>query len=137
MDASEDFSILLVDDDPLVIRVLSRMLTSFAPLRFATSGRVARQLALKSIPDLVLLDVDMPELGGFEVCKAFKHHSLLRRVPIIFITGYDSPQWQEQALQLGAVDFISKPPLAAQVRARVHSVACIRSAELSAAKLLR
>jgi CheY-like chemotaxis protein len=79
MDAPEEFSILLVDDDTLVIRVLSRTLTSFAPLRFATSGHVALQLSLKSIPDLVLLDVDMPELSGFEVCRAFKHHPLLGR----------------------------------------------------------
>src|ERR1700719_4640406 len=72
MKAQEKFSILLVDDDSMVVRILSRILADFAPLRFATSGRAALKLARDSTPDLVLLDVDMPVLSGFEVCKAFK-----------------------------------------------------------------
>jgi diguanylate cyclase (GGDEF)-like protein len=121
MPSQEHFSILLVDDDTLVIRTLSRMLAEFAPLRFATSGRVALKLALDSLPDLVLLDVDMPEVSGFEICKAFKRHPALAQVPIIFITSYESPELEQKGLQLGAADFISKPPHAALVLARVHT----------------
>ena len=121
MQAQERFSILLVDDDSLVVRILSHILSDFAPLRFATSGRVALKLARESVPDLVLLDVDMPELSGFEVCKAFKRDPTLVQVPIIFITSHESPQLQTMGLQLGAVDFISKPPHAPLVLARVRT----------------
>src|SRR3984893_17932414 len=121
MQAQERFSILLVDDDSMVVRVLSHILSDFAPLRFATSGRVGLRLARESVPDLVLLDVDMPELSGFEVCKAFKSDPALAQVPIIFITSHESPELESMGLQLGAVDFISKPPHAPLVLARVRT----------------
>jgi len=121
MQAQEKFSILLVDDDSMVIRILSRILGDFAPLRFATSGRAALKLARESAPDLVLLDVDMPELSGFEVCKAFKGDPALAEVPIIFITSHESAQLETKGLELGAADFISKPPHAPLVLARVRT----------------
>jgi diguanylate cyclase (GGDEF)-like protein len=121
MRAPEQFGILLVDDDPTVIRILSHILSEFTPLRFATSGRLALRLARETVPDLVLLDVDMPELSGFEVCKQFKSDATLAQVPIIFITSHESPQLETFGLQLGAVDFISKPPHASLVLARVRT----------------
>jgi diguanylate cyclase (GGDEF)-like protein len=121
MQVQEKFSILLVDDDPMVVRVMSRILNNFAPIRFATSGRAALKLAGESVPDLMLLDVDMPELSGFEVCKAFKDDPALADVPIIFITSHESAQLESAGLQLGAVDFLSKPPHAALVQARVRT----------------
>jgi diguanylate cyclase (GGDEF)-like protein len=119
--AQEHFSILLVDDDSMVVRILSRILSDFVPLRFATSGRAALKLARESVPDLVLLDVDMPELNGFEVCKVFKSEPALAEVPIIFITSHESAQLEAKGLELGAADFISKPPHAPLVLARVHT----------------
>jgi diguanylate cyclase (GGDEF)-like protein len=121
MQAQEKFSILLVDDDSMAIRILSRILSDFAPLRFATSGRAALKLARESTPDLVLLDVDMPEVSGFEVCKAFKSDAALAEVPIIFITSHESAQLEAKGLELGAADFISKPPHAPLVLARVRT----------------
>jgi diguanylate cyclase (GGDEF)-like protein len=121
MQTQEKFSILLVDDDSMVVRILSRMLCDFAPLRFATSGRIALKLAHESAPDLMLLDVDMPELSGFEVCQAFKSDPALREVPIIFITSHESAQLEAKGLELGAADFISKPPHAPLVLARVRT----------------
>src|ERR1700733_8138261 len=121
MQAHEKFSILLVDDDRTVIRILSHILSDFEPVRFATSGRLALKLAHESVPDLVLLDVDMPEFSGFEVCKEFKSDSTLAQVPIIFITSHDSPQLETLGLQLGAADFIGKPPHSALVLARVRT----------------
>lgn len=121
MKEQEKFSILLVDDDRMVVRILGRILSDFAPLRFATSGREALRLARESAPDLVLLDVDMPELSGFEVCKAFKSDPLLKEVPIIFITSHESAQLESKGLQLGAADFISKPPHPPLVLARVRT----------------
>jgi diguanylate cyclase (GGDEF)-like protein len=119
--AQEQFSILLVDDDSTAVRVLSRILSNFAPLRFATSGRTALKLARESAPDLVLLDVDMPEVSGFEVCKAFKSDPALSEVPIIFITSHESALLEAKGLALGAADFISKPPHAPLVLARVRT----------------
>lgn len=121
MQAPEKFSILLVDDDSMVIRILSHILSDFAPLRFATSGQAALRLAREAIPDLVLLDVDMPEFSGFDVCRAFKSDPPLADVPIIFITGHESKQMEAKGLELGAVDFITKPPHAPLVRARVRA----------------
>jgi diguanylate cyclase (GGDEF)-like protein len=121
MQAQEQFSILLVDDDSMVVRILSRILSDFTPLRFATSGRAALKLAHESTPDLVLLDVDMPELSGFEVCKAFKNDPALAKVPIIFITSHESAQLEAKGLALGAADFINKPPHAPLVLARVRT----------------
>jgi diguanylate cyclase (GGDEF)-like protein len=121
MKAQEKFSILLVDDDSMVVRILSRILADFTPLRFATSGRAALKLARESVPDLVLLDVDMPELSGFEVCKAFKSDPALAEVPIIFITSHESAQLEAKGLELGAADFIGKPPHALLVLARVRT----------------
>jgi diguanylate cyclase (GGDEF)-like protein len=121
MQAQEKFSILLVDDDSMVVRILSRILSDFTPLRFATSGREALKLARDSIPDLMLLDVDMPVLSGFEVCKAFKSDPALAAVPIIFITSHESAQLAAKGLELGAADFIIKPPHAPLVLARVRT----------------
>jgi diguanylate cyclase (GGDEF)-like protein len=121
MQAQENFSILLVDDDSMVVRILSRILSDFTPLRFATSGRAALKLAHESAPDLVLLDVDMPELSGFDVCKAFKSDAALAEVPIIFITSHESAQLEAKGLALGAADFINKPPHAPLVLARVRT----------------
>ena len=121
MQVQEKFSILLVDDDSMVVRVLSHILRDFTPLRFATSGRAALKLARESVPDLVLLDVDMPEFSGFEVCKAFKGDPKLAEVPIIFITSHESAELEAKGLELGAADFISKPPHAPLVLARVRT----------------
>jgi diguanylate cyclase (GGDEF)-like protein len=121
MKAQVEFSILLVDDDPVVIRALSRILNEFAPLRYATSGRAALKLAREVVPDLVLLDVEMPDLSGFDVCKAFKSDQALAHVPIVFITSYDSAELEASGLELGASDFIQKPPHAPLVLARVRT----------------
>lgn len=121
MQAQEKFNILLVDDDPMVVRIMGRILSDFTPVRFATSGRVALKLAHESIPDLVLLDLDMPELSGFDICTAFKREPALAQVPIIFISSHESAQLEAKGMQLGAVDFISKPPHAPLVLARVRT----------------
>jgi diguanylate cyclase (GGDEF)-like protein len=121
MQAQEKFSILLVDDDLMVVRVLNRILSDFSPVRFATSGHAALKIARDFTPDLVLLDVDMPEFNGFEVCKAFKSDPALAEVPIIFITSHESVQLEAKGIELGAADFISKPPHASLVLARVRT----------------
>jgi diguanylate cyclase (GGDEF)-like protein len=135
--AQEKFSILLVDDDSMVVRILSRILSDFTPLRFATSGRAALKLARESTPDLMLLDVDMPEWSGFEVCKAFKCDPALAAVPIIFITSHESAQLEAKGFELGAADFISKPPHAPLVLARVRTFQRLKTLSDSISDTLR
>jgi DNA-binding response OmpR family regulator len=86
------------------------------PPRAQDALRMARQ----SVPDLVLLDIEMPGMSGFEVCAAMKETPLLMDVPIIFITSHDDPEHEVAGLALGASDFIVKPPRPAQVVARVR-----------------
>ena len=121
MTDKEKFSILLVDDDPAVVRILRIILAEFTPLRFATSGRDALKLAREAVPDLMLLDIEMPGLNGFEVCKSFKADPALAQIPIIFVTSHESVELEATGLKLGAVDFITKPPHAALVLARVRA----------------
>ena len=117
---SDRHDILLVDDDPAVIGALGRILHGHGRLRFATSGAEALALALQSPPDLVLLDIELPGMSGFEVCSAMKAAPPLADVPIVFLTGHAGGDQEVTALALGAVDFIPKPPRPAQVLARVR-----------------
>ena len=116
----DSFNILLVDDDPTVIGVLGTILQEFGRLRFATSGQDALRMARQSVPDLILLDIEMPGMNGFEVCAAMKEMPLLMDVPIIFITSHEDDEHEVTGLALGAADFITKPPRAPQVVARVR-----------------
>ena len=119
--ASPDFQLLLVDDDQGAIRVMSQMLALYPGQRFATSGEAALRLARETVPDLILLDADMPGMSGLEVCQALKAEAALRRVPVIFVTSYDVPELQVEALRLGASDFLAKPLVEAQLTARVRA----------------
>lgn len=118
---NDELNILLVDDDASAIAVLGRILAGFGRLRFATSGGDALRLAREDIPTLVLLDIEMPGLSGFDVCTAMKEDPLLRDVPVIFITSHNDTAQEVAGLSLGAVDFISKPPTPPLVQARVRT----------------
>lgn len=91
-------------------------------LFMATSGAQALQLCQDQAPDLVLLDVEMPEMDGFEVCRRLKASELTRNIPVIFVTAHTDPAQETQGLEVGAVDFISKPvnPSVLRARARTH-----------------
>ncbi len=117
---ADQFNVLLVDDDPTVIGVLGNILQDVGRLRFATSGPDAMRLARQNPPDVVLLDIELPGMSGFEVCSAMKATPALADVPIIFITSHDGGDEEVTGLSLGGVDFICKPPRPAQVLARVR-----------------
>jgi two-component system cell cycle response regulator len=106
---SRKYSLLLVDDDPSAIQVMSRMLVQFPNQRFATSGSAALRLAGEATPDLILLDAEMPGMTGFEVYEALQSDPALADVPVIFVTSHDDPAMKAVALHWGAADFVTKP----------------------------
>jgi diguanylate cyclase (GGDEF)-like protein len=114
-------SLLLVDDDPAIIQVLSRILADYATVRFATSGADALRLSREARPDLILLDAQMDDMSGLEVCEALKADFALADIPVIFVSSHQESELEVAVLEMGAVDFIRKPFNASQVTARVNT----------------
>ena len=113
--------ILIVDDTLSNIEILLGMLEDDYDLSFATSGRQALAvLAKMPTPDLILLDVMMPEMDGYAVCAALKSNAATRDIPVIFVTARTDIESETEALASGAVDFIQKPIHQAVVRSRVR-----------------
>lgn len=117
----DQIDILLVDDDPSAIQVLSRALATIGRQRFATNGMDALRLARQKKPDIVLMDAEMPGMGGFEVWQAMRAEPSLVNLPVIFVTSHSEAAMEEAGLALGAVDFIAKPVRPAIVAARVKT----------------
>lgn len=119
---SNQAKILIVDDAPVNIQILNEALKTDNRIFFATSGRDALDVAAKTIPDLILLDVMMPDMDGYEVCRKLKSDPLLREIPIIFITAMSQHEDEATGFELGAVDYISKPfsPSLVKLRVRNH-----------------
>jgi len=112
--------ILLVDDAPTNIQILNETLKDEYQLFFATNGRDAIRITKESMPDLILLDVIMPEMDGYEVCRILKADHLLQNIPIIFITAMNQQEDEAIGLELGALDYITKPfnPVIVKLRVR-------------------
>lgn len=100
--------ILVVDDSPSVSCHLSKVLGDDNQVIFADNGKQALEMAIREMPDLILLDIIMPEMDGYEVCKALKNDPLTKDIPVIFITARDQSKDEIFGLELGAVDYISK-----------------------------
>ena len=100
--------ILIVDDTPLNLDVLSSLLSSFHP-RIAADGATALRMAQQRPPDLILLDVMMPGLDGFEVCRRIKAREETRGTTVIAITAHPSPKAEQRILECGAEVCLTKP----------------------------
>jgi diguanylate cyclase (GGDEF)-like protein len=114
-------SILLVDDEPTHIHLLKAILEDTYEVLSARNGRDALRIAAESMPDLVLLDVIMPEMDGYEVCRRLQADPLLRSLPVIFVTAQHKEADEAAGLALGAVDYVIKPFNPTIVRLRVRS----------------
>ncbi|MBF0099173.1 MAG: fused response regulator/phosphatase [Magnetococcales bacterium] len=122
-------TILVVDDTPENIDVLKGALTPDYTVRPATSGAIALKIAtIAPIPDLILLDVMMPGMDGYEVCRQLKENPITRPIPVIFVTARSSETDELHGLHLGAVDYIAKPFRIAVVRSRVATHLALRHA---------
>lgn len=118
---SQKPAILIVDDEPSCIAVLSAALSgSNYQLICAVKPAEALKLARDRHPHVVLLDVVMPEMDGFEVCRQLRADAATKDLPIIFLSSLDDSQDRTRGIELGAVDFITKPFDPAEVRARVR-----------------
>lgn len=113
--------VLIVDDEPINLKVLNNILKDIYKLTFAKNGNEALRLIKKEKPDLILLDVMMPEMTGYEVCEILKQDMLYKSIPIIFVTALNDAVDEAKGLNLGAVDYISKPVNPAVVKARVST----------------
>jgi len=113
--------ILIVDDNVEIIKTLAALLNDAAEIRFATTPEQGMVMAAKTHPDLLLLDVEMPRLDGFEVCRQLKADPMTADIAIIFVTGHANNEHEVAALEAGAADFIGKPLVPAVVRARIKT----------------
>lgn len=113
--------LLVVDDQPTNIQVLYQVLSDDYQVLMATNGAQALALCASKHPDLILLDVVMPEMDGYQICQRLKADSATRDIPIIFITAQNDEAAEERGFDLGAVDFILKPINPRIVRARVKT----------------
>ncbi|MDR2445978.1 MAG: diguanylate cyclase [Treponema sp.] len=114
-------SILIIDDDLANHAALNDMLSSEYTLFFTTSGKVAIEFLKKEKPDLILLDIIMPEMDGFEVLKQLKANNAVQSIPIIIITSRANADDEEKGFALGAVDYIVRPFKEAIVKARIRN----------------
>lgn len=120
---TEKATILLVDDTPDDLALMSSLLKEFYKVKIADNGEKAMKIATSdSPPDLILLDIMMPGMDGFEVCWRLKHDHSTLNIPIIFLTGKTEVEDEKKGLELGAVDFITKPinPEIVMARVKIH-----------------
>lgn len=113
--------LLIVDDIPTNIEVLANALSSDYQLIVATDGNKALALAQTQLPDLILLDIMMPEIDGYEVCKRLKADPITHNIPVIFVSAMTNADDEEKGFAVGAVDYIHKPFKLALMQARVKN----------------
>lgn len=114
-------TVLIVDDQPANIHAMARLIKDEYHILVATSGVKALEIVSGDTPpDLILLDIMMPDMDGYEVCRRLKAAEKTKNIPVIFVTAKDSAEDEEMGFSLGAVDYISKPfnPVIAKVRVR-------------------
>jgi putative two-component system response regulator len=115
--------ILVVDDEPANVKVIGRLMTRLGyEVLTALNGELALQSVACHSPDVILLDVNMPGIDGFEVCRRLKADSRTRLIPIVLITSLTSSEDRIRGIEAGADDFLEKPPLVAELEARVRSL---------------
>jgi len=115
------WSILIVDDEPDNLHLLHQILKDKYKLYFSKTGEDAIDLAIKVKPHLILLDVMMPKMDGYEVCKILKSNSETEAIPVIFVTALNDVKDEQAGFNIGAVDYITKPVSSAIVKVRVKN----------------
>ncbi len=122
MSVSPRPKVLVVDDQAVNVRALAALLQPDVETLFATDGIAALAKARDQSPDLILLDVDMPGMDGYEVCRRLKADPATAGIPVVFVTGMTQAEDEERGLSIGAIDYVTKPfqPAIVKVRVRNH-----------------
>ncbi|MDM8522700.1 adenylate/guanylate cyclase domain-containing protein [Desulfococcaceae bacterium HSG8] len=132
--------VLVVDDEPNNLKLMKNILQDQYQMAFATNGEMAMNVVGEIRPSIILLDIMMPEINGYEVCRQLKANPDLRDIPVIFITAKGGVEDEAKGFELGAVDYITKPVSPSLVKARVRthlSLRLIREALVSEQEKLR
>lgn len=138
MNVEEKKVVLLVDDAPANIQIVNSILKDVYKIRVATNGAKALDLAKGTpAPDLILLDIVMPEMDGYEVCSRLKAAPETRDIPVIFLTAQTETEDETRGFEVGAVDYIHKPFSPAIVKARVHTHLVLRGIREQLARQLQ
>ena len=119
MENVDQKTILIIDDSPEVITILRDVLKADYRVLAATSGDQGIVVALRETPDLILLDLVMPDTSGFNVRKKLREHAATSEIPVIFVTSRNSPEDEALGFEMGCVDYIAKPVVPETVRTRV------------------
>ena len=128
MSASMKQKVLIVDDVIDNIKILIELLKPNYKTYFADNGPKALEIARNTSPDLILLDIVMPHMDGYEVCQKLKADSLTEDIPVIFISAMNEVGDEAKGLEIGAVDYITKPSSPAIVKARIKNHLKLREA---------
>jgi putative two-component system response regulator len=115
------YKVLLVDDEPVNVRILSDALKDDYEVVFATRGEDAIRRAVAGRPDIILLDVMMPKMDGYEVCRRLQADPRTAAIPVIFVTALDSEKHEIRGLDTGAIDYVTKPINGNIVKARIRN----------------
>ncbi|WP_281544913.1 EAL domain-containing response regulator [Grimontia sp. SpTr1] len=127
--APDKDTVLLVDESPNSIRILNAILGEEYRVIFSTSGATAKVLAKAESPKLILMDVELPDMDGFELCQYFKTEPGTKDIPVILITEHSEDEGREMGLKIGCADYISKPVSPAEVKLRIYNQLRIRRNE--------
>ena len=117
----DKIKILVVDDQPVNIQIIHQMLNADYQIFMATSGAQAISLCQSNPPDLILLDVVMPELDGVATCRLLKQQPELAHIPVIFVTGMQSQEEEVVCWEAGGADFVLKPVNAVTLKHRIKT----------------
>jgi putative two-component system response regulator len=109
-----------VDDDYFFVDLVEDILGEESEVIYASNGTMALEVASQSLPDIILLDVMMPEIHGYEVCRRLKAHHETTSIPVIFLTSLGQASSQEIGLKLGASDYVTKPFDPEALRVQIH-----------------
>ncbi len=127
----DDFNILVVEDSPANLKTLTALLGEEGyHVIPAVSGEVALKAVRKRAPDLILLDIIMPGIDGYDVCRRLKEDQETRDIPVIFISGLYGAEDKVEAFRVGGVDFIHKPFQPEEVLARTRVQLCLRQMQV-------
>ncbi len=114
-------TVLIVDDEPTNVQMLAAMLEADYEVLMATDGQRGFDIAMSRKPDLILLDIVMPDIDGYKICARIKAQESVRHIPVIFLTALSDMAEEAHGLELGAIDYLTKPFSPSLVRVRVRN----------------